>query len=121
MINKKILGLIGLSARARKISYGADSVENDIKRKKVYLVIIANDSSLRTKDKFKKTSDENSQETQDEFKKIAEKYKIPIIIEGDIEELSKAIGKSNKAILGIEDINLSNEIQKMYNGGEIIG
>ena len=69
-------------------------------------VIIANDSSLRTKDKFKK---------------IAEKYKIPIIIEGDIEELSKAIGKSNKAILGIEDINLSNEIQKMYNGGEIIG
>lgn len=106
MINKKILGLIGLSARARKISYGADSVENDIKRKKVYLVIIANDSSLRTKDKFKK---------------IAEKYKIPIIIEGDIEELSKVIGKSNKAILGIEDINLSNEIQKMYNGGEIIG
>ena len=106
MINKKILGLIGLSARARKISYGADSVENDIKRKKVYLVIIANDSSLRTKDKFKK---------------IAEKNKIPIIIEGDIEELSKAIGKSNKAILGIEDINLSNEIQKMYNGGEIIG
>ena len=106
MINKKILGLIGLSARARKISYGADSVENDIKRKKVYLVIIANDSSLRTKDKFKK---------------IAEKYKRPIIIEGDIEELSKAIGKSNKAILGIEDINLSNEIQKMYNGGEIIG
>ena len=106
MINKKILGLIGLSARARKISYGADSVENDIKRKKVYLVIIANDSPLRTKDKFKK---------------IAEKYKIPIIIEGDIEELSKAIGKSNKAILGIEDINLSNEIQKMYNGGEIIG
>ena len=106
MINKKILCLIGLSARARKISYGADSVENDIKRKKVYLVIIANDSSLRTKDKFKK---------------IAEKYKIPIIIEGDIEELSKAIGKSNKAILGIEDINLSNEIQKMYNGGEIIG
>ena len=98
--------MIGLSARARKISYGADSVENDIKRKKVYLVIIANDSSLRTKDKFKK---------------IAEKYKIPIIIEGDIEELSKAIGKSNKAILGIEDINLSNEIQKMYNGGEIIG
>ena len=98
--------MIGLSARDRKISYGADSVENDIKRKKVYLVIIANDSSLRTKDKFKK---------------IAEKYKIPIIIEGDIEELSKAIGKSNKAILGIEDINLSNEIQKMYNGGEIIG
>ena len=46
---------------------------------------------------------------------------MPIIIIGKIEVLSKAIGKSNKAILGIEDINLSNEIQKIYNGGEIIG
>ena len=40
---------------------------------------------------------------------------------GQIEELSKAIGKSNKAILGIKDINLSNEIQKINNGGEVIG
>ena len=52
---------------------------------------------------------------------ISEKYKIPLIIIGTIEELSKAIGKSNKAILGIEDINLSNEIQKINNGGEAIG
>lgn len=38
-----------------------------------------------------------------------------------IESLSKAIGKSNKAIIGIEDVNLSNEIQKINNGGENIG
>lgn len=106
MINKKILGLIGLSARARKISFGADSVEQQIKIGKVKLIIIAEDSSERTKDKFKK---------------LSEKYKIPIIIAGNIEELSKAIGKSNKAILGIEDINLSKEIQKINNGGEVIG
>ena len=106
MINKKILGLIGLSARARKIAYGADSVENEIKKRKVYLIIIANDSSDRTKEKFQK---------------LSEIYNIPIYIGGEIEELSKAIGKSNKAILGIEDINLANEIQKINNGGEIIG
>lgn len=106
MINKKILGLIGLSARARKISFGADSVEMDIKKKKVFLTIVAEDSSDRTKEKFKK---------------ICEEYGVPIIILGEIEELSKAIGKSNKAILGIEDINLSNEIQKINNGGEVIG
>ena len=46
---------------------------------------------------------------------------MPIIIIGKIEELSKAIGKSNKAILGSEDINLSKEIQKINNGGEVIG
>ena len=106
MINKKILGLIGLSARARKISFGADSVEQQIKKRKVSLIIVAKDSSKRTKDKFRRLSDE---------------YKVPIIVTGEIETLSKAIGKSNKAILGIEDINLSNEIQKINNGGEVIG
>lgn len=106
MINKKILGLVGLSARARKISFGADSVELQSKKGKVKLIIVAQDSSTRTKDKFIE---------------ISEKYKIPIIILGTIEELSKAIGKNNKAIIGIEDINLSNEIQKINNGGEDIG
>lgn len=70
------------------------------------MIIIADDSSERTKDKFRKLSDE---------------YKVPIIMAGQIEELSKAIGKLNKAILGIEDINLSKEIQKINNGGEVIG
>ena len=106
MINKKILGLVGLSARARNISFGADSVELQSKKGKVKLIIVAQDSSTRTKDKFIE---------------ISKKYKIPIIIIGTIEELSKAIGKNNKAIIGIEDINLSNEIQKINNGGEDIG
>ena len=106
MNNKKILGLIGLAARARKVCFGADSVELEIRKKKVYLVIIATDASERTKEKFQK---------------LGEKYNIPIIIEGEIEILSKAIGKSNKAIIGIEDINLAKEIQKIKNGGEFIG
>ena len=106
MINKKILGLIGLSAKAGKISFGSDSVEDQIKKKKVKLVIMAEDSSERTKDKFKK---------------LTEKNNIPCIIIGKIEELSKAIGKSNKAIIGIKDLNLSKEIQKINNGGEVIG
>lgn len=106
MNNKKILGLIGLAARARKICFGADSVELQIKKKKVYLVIVAKDSSDRTKEKFRN---------------MCEEYIVPIIIEGEIENLSKAIGKSNKAIIGIEDSNLANQIQKINNGGELIG
>ena len=106
MINKKILGLIGLAARARKISYGSDSVEINIKKGKIYIIIVAEDASSRTKDKFKKLSND---------------YKIPFVEIETIENLSKAIGKSNKAILGIEDINLSKEIQKINNGGEVIG
>jgi len=106
LINKRILGLIGLSARARKICFGADSVEGQIKKRKVKLIIVAENASTRTKDKFKKLSEE---------------YNVPIIIIGEIEELSKAIGKDNKAIVGIEEVNLSNEIQKINNGGEVIG
>ena len=106
MISKKILGSIGLSAKAGKISFGADSVETQIRKRKINLVIIAENSSERTKDKFKKLSEEND---------------IPYIIVGEIDELSKAIGKSNKAIIGIKDLNLSKEIQKISNGGEVIG
>ncbi len=106
MTNNKILGLIGLATRARKIAFGADSVELEIKKKKVKLIIIAEDSSERTKNKFRKLSEE---------------YNIPIIEKETIETLSKAIGKDNKAIIGIEDINFSKEIIKINNGGEIIG
>ena len=105
MVNKKILGLIGLSAKAGKVSFGSDSVENDLKRNLVKLVIVAEDSSDRTKNKFRK---------------ICDKYNVPIIETGEIESLSKAIGKKNKAIIGIKDINLSNEIKKINNGGEAI-
>ena len=106
MINNKILGLIGLATRARKICFGSDSVEEKINKNKVKLLIIAEDASQRTKDKFKK---------------MAEQKNVPIIVKGEIEILSKAIGKSNKAVIGIEDINLSNEIQRINNGGEVIG
>ncbi len=89
-----------------KISFGADSVENAIKKKIVKLVIIAEDSSDRTKDKFNR---------------ICGEWNIPIMQTADIETLSKVIGKHNKAIIGIHDINLSKEIQKINNGGEDLG
>ena len=73
MINKKILGLIGLSAKARKVCFGADSVETQVKKGKVKLIIIAEDSSERTKDKFKK---------------IGNECNVPTMVIGEIENLS---------------------------------
>ena len=55
------------------------------------------------------------------FKEISENYNIELIIDSNIEQLSKTIGKSNKAILGIKDRNFAKSIQKKYNGGDIIG
>lgn len=106
MINNKILGLIGLAMKAGKVSFGADSVEENIIKKKIKLVILSEDSSERTKNKFIE---------------ICKKYNVPVIIDGDIETLSKTIGKSNKAIIGIKDINFAESIQKKYSGGDVIG
>ncbi len=112
--NEKIFGLIGLAARARKICFGADSVEQEIKKKKVYLVIIAKDSSDKTKSKFIN---------------LCESYNIEYVVIGDIDKISKTIGKVNKAIVGIKEQNLASQINKKYidmnkkinYGGEDIG
>ena len=106
MINKNILGLIGLAMKAGKVAFGADSVEESILQRKVKLLIVSEESSERTKSKFIK---------------LCQNYNIPIIIDGNIDDLSKTIGKSNKAVIGIKDINFANSIQKKYDGGDIIG
>lgn len=106
MINDKILGLIGLAMKAGKVSFGADSVEETIEKGKVKLVILSEESSERTKTKFEE---------------LCKKSEIPLIIYGSIENLSKAIGKNNKTVIGIKDVNLSKSILEKYNGGDIIG
>lgn len=107
MVNQnKILGLIGLSAKAGKVEFGTDAVENAIKKHKVKLVIVATDAADRTKENF-------------EF--LCKKSSVNFIAFGMKDEISKAIGKNNKAVIGIKDINLSNEIYKIICGGEAIG
>ena len=96
---------MGLSARAGKICFGTDSTIENITKRKVKLVIIAIDTSERTKMRF--------------FE-LCEKYNIHIIEFGTIEQISKSIGKVNKAVIGIKDINLATEIEKI-NGGDVIG
>lgn len=106
MEKTKILGLIGLAARARRVAFGADSVESEIIKRKVKVLIISKEASNRTKEKFLKLKDE---------------YNVEAIEFGKIDELSKAIGKSNKAVIGVLDLSMAKEIIKKYNGGEFIG
>lgn len=108
MINQKnrVLGLIGLSAKAGKIECGADAVEECIKRGKAKLVIVSEDAADRTKENF-------------EF--LSKQQRVNFVIYANKDELSKTIGKNNKAVLAIKDKNLSNEIYKIICGGEAIG
>ena len=104
--NKKVLGLLGLTTKAGKICFGTDVCIDLIQRNKVKLIIVATDAADRTKRNFKFLYDKNN---------------IKIAEFSTIEEISKAIGKNNKAVVGIKDNNLASEIYKIINGGEIIG
>lgn len=106
MINNKICGLLGLARRAGKLSFGTEACRQEIESNKIKLVIIATDAAERTKMNFKS---------------ICNEKEIPIFEVLNIEEMSKAIGQFNKAVIGIKDKNFSNEIIKIINGGEAIG
>ena len=102
----RALGLIGITAKAGKIVCGTEAVEETIIKRKSRLVIVAQDASEKTKNNMKH--------------KCAQ-YSIPIAEFSIIEKLSKAIGKQNKAVISIRDINLGEEIYKIICGGEAIG
>lgn len=100
----RVLGMLGISAKAGKIVCGNDATIEDIERHKVKLVIVAEDASEKTKKNMKYVCDKN---------------KVPILEFGKIEEISRTIGKSNKAIIGIKSKSLSEAIEKLIenNGG----
>lgn len=102
----KLCGLIGLAMKAGKIVAGTDACLEDIRKRKVSLLLIACDSSDRTKIAFNQK---------------AEEYQIAIYEVLSIEEMSKAIGKVNKAVIGIKDVGFSKKIKNIINGGEMIG
>ena len=106
MTNKeKILGVIGLAVRAGKLVSGMDIVLEEISSKKIKLVILATDTSAKSKENVKYVCTNNE---------------IPVIEFSTIEELSKTIGKSNRAIIGIKDKNFSEGIIEKYNGGDLL-
>ena len=62
-----------------------------------------------------------SERTKRNLEFVCKENDIKIIFLGTIEEISKAIGKDNKAVIGIKNKNFALEIEKIINGGEIIG
>ncbi len=106
MEQNKALRLLGLAARAGKVAFGTESVIETIENKKAKIVLVAEDAADRTKRNIKRISEENH---------------VSIRIYGTIETLSKWVGKENKAVICIKDINFANEILKIIDGGEIIG
>ena len=104
--NEKILGYLGISRKAGKLIFGTDACLDGLRKDTLSLIIVSKEASERTKNKFSN---------------ICNDKKITYIEWGDINSISKAIGKQNKAVIGIKDKNLSEAIKKIINGGEAIG
>lgn len=105
MVNK-VYGLLGICAKSGKLISGTDIILENLAKKKISLVIVAEDAS---------------EKTIKNIKYYCEKENVKLIIYGNIEENSKSIGKHNRAIIGILDKNLAVAIQKVIHGGEEFG
>lgn len=92
--------------RSGKLISGTDACIEYVNKKKIKVLIVAEDASDRTKKKFNE---------------ISRVENVPIYEMFNIEMLSKAIGKKNKAVIGITDVNFSKEIIKRIDGGDAIG
>ena len=95
-MENKIYGLLGLCAKAGKLSFGTEAVLEKINKNKAKLVIIAKDTSEKSKQRIID---------------ICKRENIQYYILGNIFENSRAIGKVNKAIIAIEDKNFAEAIK----------
>lgn len=94
-MNRKLRSMLSLCQRAGKILTGEDTVEINIKSGDALLVIIADDASENTKNKF-----ENK----------CKYYNIPYYIYSTKEELSSCIGKYNRSVYAIIDKGFAEKI-----------
>lgn len=100
MLTKDVLSLLGLCARARKLSSGSVLFQ-DIRTRQAKLVLLANDASDNT------------------IKKVNDKchfYGIECIKVGDSSTLSQAIGKDNRVALAILDKGFADKIKSKLGG-----
>ena len=96
MQKNNILSFIGLARRASKIAFGTEQVNEAIEKNKVKLVIVALDTSDKSKERIKRA---------------CESKEIPMIEFGTIDEISNAIGQDNKSVIGILDNGFARELQ----------
>ena len=93
----KVLNNLGLCLKAGKLCHGADSVIEGIRTKKVKYVFLANDAAINTK---KKITDK------------AKFYSVEVNEESTSLELSTAMGKSGRMVIGITDENFLKILKK---------
>lgn len=94
------LANIGLAFKARKLIAGTDLTIDGVRKKKVFVVILAIDASDNT---AKMVKDKSSY------------YNVPVITAYSSSEISSTIGLKGRMVLGITDCGLAKMILKNEN------
>jgi ribosomal protein L7Ae-like RNA K-turn-binding protein len=91
-MNQKTLSMLSMSCKAGKVRSGSFEVEESVKKNRAFLVIAAGDSSAGTKKKYAD---------------MCKFYNVSFYIDGTIDEISRAIGKSCRSAVAVTDRGLS--------------
>ena len=99
-MKQKILNLLGIAKRAGYIVGGTDSVILEMRKKKAKIVFVANDSSDKTIDNFKRK---------------CYFYNVECNFDFHSDEITHAIGQ-NRKIIALNDQGIYKAIQKYLRG-----
>lgn len=94
---KKMLSYMGFAAKARKIVNGYNTCVFTMEKRRIRLLVIAEDLAENSKKKMISA---------------ANKYNVEYRIFGDSDEMSHMTGTEGKGIFGITDENFANVISK---------
>lgn len=94
----RVLSLLGIAAKAGKIVSGGFSAEDAVRKRKAFLVLIAEDAQGNTVKKF---------EDKCTF------YKIPFRFYGSKETLGRAVGRDSRACVAVTDRGFAEGILKI--------
>lgn len=95
----KLLQFLGLVKRAGKLSEGYNKCDEMIEKGKVHLLIV---------------SEEASQNTKDKFERICTSKAIPLIQGISKEQLGACIGRAEMNVLGVTDLKMSEKILQLW-------
>ena len=97
-MNRRMTSLLSLAMKAGKMVTGEQACELALRQKTACLVIVAADASENTRSKFVNK---------------CFYYKKPVAVYGSKEELSRPIGKENRAVLALTDANFAARLQEL--------
>jgi ribosomal protein L7Ae-like RNA K-turn-binding protein len=97
-LERKLLGLIGLGARAKNVVVGVDRVKDAVRRGKVRVVFVAPDASENSRDKVLP---------------LLEARRV-VVFEGlSAEALGNAVGKASTVAVGVTDAALARGLRRL--------